>query len=229
VSSYPCEKGHALIRVFIADDHELVRFALRSLLEAEPDLELVGEAENGELAVERVVETAPDVLLLDMRMPGLGGTEVCRKVRDECPSTRVLVLTSYDDEEELFSVLAAGASGYLLKDAHPDNVAQAVRSVADGQAVFDDTIAQRIIAGKQGAEIGAEATALRESLSEREMEVLRLMAKGLSNKEIGRALWIGETTVKTHVSHILRKLDQNDRTQAVLTAVRHGIVSMSGE
>ncbi|MBE0416782.1 MAG: response regulator transcription factor [Coriobacteriia bacterium] len=218
-----------MIRVFIADDHELVRFALRSLLEGEPDLELVGEAENGELAIERVLETTPDVLLLDMRMPGLGGAEVCSKVREECPDTRVLILTSYDDDEELFGVLAAGASGYLLKDAHPDNVAHAVRSVAEGQAVFDDAIAQRIIAGKKGAEVGAEAAALLKTLSEREMEVLRLMARGLSNKEIGRALWIGETTVKTHVSHILRKLEQGDRTQAVLTAVRLGIVSMSGE
>lgn len=218
-----------MIRVFIADDHELVRYALRSLLEGEPDLELVGEAENGDLAVERVLETKPDVLLLDLRMPGPGGPEVCRRVREECPDTRVLVLTSYDEDEELFGVLAAGASGYLLKDARPDNVAQAVRSVAEGQAVFDEAIAQRIIAGQTGAEIGAEAMALRESLSDREMEVLTLMAKGFSNKEIGRALWIGETTVKTHVSHILRKLDGSDRTQAVLTAVRLGIVSMSAE
>lgn len=218
-----------MIRVFIADDHELVRFALRSLLEGEPDLELVGEADNGEAAVEGVIETQPDVLLLDMRMPGFNGTEVCRRVREARGETRVLILTSYDDDEELFGVLAAGASGYLLKDARPDNIAAAVRSVADGQAIFDDAIAQRIIAGKSGAEVGAEAAAIRDSLSERELEVLRLMAKGLSNKEIGRALWIGETTVKTHVSHILRKLDQADRTQAVLTAVRLGIVSMSGE
>jgi len=218
-----------LIRVFIADDHELVRLALRSLLEAEPDLELVGEAGNGEDAVAEVLATTPDVLLLDMRMPGIGGGEVCRQVREASPDTRVLILTSYDDDEELFGVLAAGASGYLLKDARPDNIAAAVRSVADGQAIFDDAIAQRIIAGKTGAGIGAEAATLRDSLSEREMEVLRLMAKGLSNKEIGRALWIGETTVKTHVSHILRKLDRGDRTQAVLTAVRLGIVSMSEE
>ncbi|MBW6468715.1 MAG: response regulator transcription factor [Coriobacteriia bacterium] len=218
-----------MIRVFIADDHELVRFALRSLLESEPDLELVGEAENGHLAVERVLEVKPDVLLLDMRMPGYGGAEVCCRVREECPDTRVLVLTSYDDEEELFSVLAAGASGYLLKDARPDNVAHAVRSVAEGQAVFDDAIAQRIIAGQNGAGIGEEGVALRESLSEREMEVLELMARGFSNKEIGRALWIGETTVKTHVSHILRKLDGSDRTQAVLRAVRLGIVAMAAE
>ncbi len=218
-----------MIRVFIADDHELVRYAMRALLEGEPDIELVGEAENGELAVEGVLKTRPDVLLLDMRMPILDGAQVCSMVKEQCPDTRVLVLTSYGDDEELFGVLAAGAVGYLLKDARPDNVAHAIRSVADGQAVFDDAIAQRIIAGNNGAEVCAEAAAARDSLSEREMEVLCLMAEGLSNKEIGRRLWIGETTVKTHVSHILRKLDGSDRTQAVLTAVRLGIVSVGPE
>lgn len=218
-----------MIRVFIADDHELVRLALRSLFEAEPDFELAGEADNGDDAITHAIEARPDVLLLDIRMPGAGGAEVCRRVKESLDETRVLILTSYDDDEELFEVLAAGASGYLLKDARPGNIVHAVRSVADGQAIFDDSIAQRIIAGRSGAEVGAEVAAIRGSLSERELEVLRLMAKGLSNKEIGRALWIGETTVKTHVSHILRKLDQADRTQAVLAAVRLGIVSMSGE
>jgi DNA-binding NarL/FixJ family response regulator len=217
-----------LIKVFIADDHELVRVALRSLLEGEQDLQLVGEADNGEDAVKGVVRTEPDVLLLDMRMPGPGGAEVCRRVREEREDTRVLVLTSYDDDEEIFGVMAAGAAGYLLKDARPGNIAAAIRSVADGQAIFADTIAQRIISGRSVPEIGEEAAAFRDSLSDRELEVLILMTKGLSNKEIGKALWIEETTVKTHVSHILRKLRQADRTQAVLTAVRLGIVPMGG-
>ncbi len=217
------------VRVFIADDHELVRFALKALIDDEPGLTVVGEAADGEDTVALVCEAQPDVLLLDMRMPGLGGTEVCRRVRDVCEGVRVLVLTSYDDEEELFGVLAAGASGYLLKDSRADNVAQAIRSVADGQVVFDDAIAQRVIAGTTATTDRAAAEEYKDLLSEREMEVLRLMAKGMSNKEIARALWIGETTVKTHVSHILRKLDQNDRTQAVLTAVRAGLVSMGGE
>ncbi len=217
------------LRVFIADDHELVRYALRQLIEDEPGMCVVGEAGDAEQAITSVPEVSPDVLLLDMRMPGLGGAEVCQQIRDLCPDTRVLVLTSFDDDEEVFGVLAAGASGYLLKDSPAENVVQAVRSVADEQVVLDDAIAQRVIASSapRGEQHAAER--MREGLSEREMDVLRLMAKGMSNKEIGRALWIGETTVKTHVSHILRKLGQHDRAQAVLAAVRVGLVSMSGE
>lgn len=212
------------ITVFIADDHELVRFAMRSLLEAEPDIEVVGEAADGESAVTGVCETAPDVVLLDMRMPGIGGVEVSRQLSETCSDAKVLVLTSFDDDEELFGVLANGASGYILKDTRPDRVVEAIRAVAEGQSVFDSKIAARIISGSRPPEEGVE---LKEALSERELEVLRLMAKGMSNKEIGRALWIGETTVKTHVSHILRKLGQADRTQAVLVAVKAGIVSLS--
>ena len=211
------------IRIFIADDHELVRYALRNLLEAEDDFEVVGEAEDGESAVEGVVDLSPDVLLLDLRMPGMDGIDVCRELTDKESETRVLILTSFDDDEEVFGVLAVGACGYILKDTRPDSVVQAVRSVADGNSVFDSKIADRVISGPQTEE---ETSPDRELLSDREMEVLRLMAKGMSNKEIGRALWIGETTVKTHVSHILRKLGQNDRTQAVLAAVKTGLVSL---
>ena len=215
------------VRVMIADDHELVRYALKSLLEAEPGIAVVGEAATGQEVIERACEFGPDVLLLDMRMPGPGGVEVCRIVKEQCPDVRVLVLTSFDDEDGLFGVLSAGASGYLLKDSPPSHVAQAVRSVADDQVVLDSSIAGKVISGtgNPGPD-GALAEELRDVLSERETEVLGLMAQGLSNKEIGRALWIGETTVKTHVSHILRKMGQADRTQAVLMAVRLGIVSL---
>ncbi|MDP2181733.1 MAG: response regulator transcription factor [Actinomycetota bacterium] len=216
------------IRVFIADDHELVRLALRTLLEAEPDIEVVGEAPDGVQAIEGVNETKPDVLLLDMRMPEADGVEVCSRLSESCASTHILVLTSYDDDDEVFGVLAAGASGYILKDTRSETVVQAVRSVADGQSVFDFKVAKRVISGPKNGEDQAGSSE-HELLSEREMEVLRLMSKGMSNKEIGRALWIGETTVKTHVSHILRKLEQGDRTQAVLAAVKLGIVSLGGE
>lgn len=209
------------VRVFIADDHELVRLGLRTLLEDEPDLLVVGEAADSASAVAGCAASCPDVLVLDMRMPGDGGVEVCRQVHEQCPDTHVLVLTSFDEDDEVFGVLAAGACGYLLKDTRPERVVHAIRSVADGQAVFDSQVASRIISGKP--QPGAE---LEEPLSERELEVLELMAKGMSNKEIGRALWIGETTVKTHVSHILRKLGQADRTQAVLAAVKTGIVRL---
>jgi DNA-binding NarL/FixJ family response regulator len=212
------------IRVLIADDHELVRYALHALLEDEPDIEIIGEAVDSQSAVEQCLSAVPDVMLLDMRMPGGGGVEVCRRVKEMRPEIRVLVLTSFDDEEEVFGVLAAGACGYLLKDTRAERVAHAIRAVYDGQSVFDAAVADRIIAGRSAPNAVGDG----EALSEREMEVLRLMAQGMSNKEIGHALWIGETTVKTHVSHILRKLGQADRTQAVLTAVREGLVHLEG-
>lgn len=212
------------IRVFIADDHELVRMALKTLLDGEPDLEVVGEADDTESAVQGAVATTPDVMLLDLRMPGGGGVEVCRRVKELMPETMALVITSFDDDGEIFGVLDAGASGYIMKDTRPDRVAHAIRSVMEGQAVFDAAVATRIISGRQNGSNGNAILA--DPLSERELEVLGLMAKGHSNKEIGRQLWIGETTVKTHVSHILRKLGQNDRTQAVLAALKAGIVQL---
>jgi len=212
------------ISVFIADDHELVRYALRTLLEAEPDIVVVGEAGDSGTAISGCAETSPDVLLLDLRMPGVGGVEVCREVRGLCPDTAVLVLTSFDEDDEVFGVLSAGASGYILKDTRAERVVEATRSVAQGQSVFDNSVADRLINGRTKAGNDSDA----DPLSDREAEVLQLMAKGLSNKEIGRALWIGETTVKTHVSHILRKLGSADRTQAVLTAVRSGLVDLGG-
>lgn len=209
------------IRVFLADDHELVRYALKSMLEDEGDIDVVGEASDGDETVVGVPQVNPDVLVLDLRMPGNGGVEVCRQVKEASPDTAVLVLTSFDEDEELFGVLSAGACGYLLKDTRPERIVHAIRSVADGQAVFDSSVAARIINGRPD-----ENQQLEEPLSERELEVLQLMSKGLSNKEIGRSLWIGETTVKTHVSHILRKLGQSDRTQAVLAAVKAGLVRL---
>ncbi|HZL06516.1 MAG TPA: response regulator transcription factor [Coriobacteriia bacterium] len=212
------------IRVMIADDHELVRMALRTLLDGEDDLEVVAEAGDTDGAVEGALKHRPDVLLLDLRMPGGGGVEVCRRVKEQAPETAVLVITSFDGDDELFGVLDAGANGYLMKDTRPDRVAQAIRSVFNGQAVFDAAIASRVISGRTN---GVDANAmLADPLSEREREVLGLMSRGLGNKDIGKELWISETTVKTHVSHILRKLGQSDRTQAVLTALRMGIVAL---
>jgi DNA-binding NarL/FixJ family response regulator len=210
------------IRVFIADDQELIRYALRTLLEAEPDFEVVGEADVSDSAVSGCVTAKPDILLLELRLPGVGGVEVCREVRARCPGITVLVLASAEEDEEMFAVLSAGACGYLLKDTSAERVVEATRLVAGGQSVFDASIAEKIIA--RGS--GTAAVHGSDPLSERETEVLQHMAQGLSNREIGRALWIGETTVKTHVSHILHKLGAADRTQAVLAAVKTGLVRL---
>jgi len=212
------------IKVFIADDHELVRMGLRTLLDGETDIEVVGEAWDTDSAVDGATAARPDVVLLDMRMPGAGGVDACKRIKEAVPETAVLVITSFDEDDEVFGVMEAGANGYLMKDSRPERVANAVRAVYDGQAVFDAGVAMRIISGRQNGSNGNAQLA--EPLSERELEVLELMAQGLSNKEIGRTLWIGETTVKTHVSHILRKLQQNDRTQAVLAALKAGIVKL---
>jgi DNA-binding NarL/FixJ family response regulator len=216
------------IRIFIADDHELVRYALRTLLENEAGIEVVGESADGEGAVEGVCGHDVDVVLLDLRMPGIGGVEACRRIKECRPEVNVLVLTSFGDDDEVFGVLAAGATGYILKDTRPEQVVQAVRSIALGQAVFDPSIAARVISGR--ADNGANANEmLADPLSDRELEVLQLMTQGSNNKEIGRRLWISEATVKTHVSHILRKLGQSDRTHAVLSALRLGVASLGDD
>ncbi|MHB8051308.1 MAG: response regulator [Coriobacteriia bacterium] len=216
------------VRVFIADDHELVRYALRMVLENEADIEVVGESADGEGAVAAVEDRDVDLVLLDLRMPGIGGIEACRRIKESQPDISVLVLTSFGDDDEVFGVLAAGAGGYILKDTRPELVVQAVRAMAEGQAVFDSKIASRVIAGKP-EESGGPDEELRARFSERELEVLQLMARGMSNKQIGRELWIGEATVKTHVSHILHKMGTADRTQAALMAVREGLANPSDE
>lgn len=215
----------AKTRVLIADDHALVRMALRTLMQDEPDIEVVGEAATSEEAIDAAISLEPDVLLLDMRMPGGGGVEVCRRVRRERPNVAVLVITSFDDDEELFGVLEEGARGYLMKDTRPDRIVSAVRALHDGQCVFDAGVASKMVAGRSrgpAASLGAA-----DQLTERELEVLSLMARGRSNKDIARELWLGESTVKTHVSHVLRKLGVSDRTGAALMAIAAGLVSIS--
>lgn len=211
-------------RVMIADDHGLVRMALRTLLEGEPDIEVIGEAENTDEAVTTALRLRPDVLVLDMRMPGAGGVEVCRRVKSQLPEVAVLIVTSFDDDEGLFGVLEAGASGYLMKDTRPDRIVTAVRALHDGQCVFDAAIASRMVAGRTGGSTGTPEST--DPLTERELEVLTLVARGHSNKDIARELWLGESTVKTHVSHVLRKLGAPDRTSAVLTALAAGLVRL---
>lgn len=211
----------AMTTVVVADDHELVRRGLRLLIEAEPDLSVVGEAEDGLAAIEAVERLRPDILLLDLRMPRMDGIEACARVRESCPDTRVVVLTSFDDEQDVIAALRAGASSYILKDTSPDSLVQSLRGVASGSTVLDPSITSQLLTAH--AERRDPAAEL---LSTREREVLAHMAAGLKNREIAQTMWISENTVKTHVAHVISKLGQRDRTQAVVTAIKRGLVEV---
>ncbi len=210
------------ISVLIADDHPVVRQGLRTFLELQDDMEIVGEAGDGEEAVAKVQQLLPDVVLMDLVMPRLGGIEAIRHVRAVSPSSKVIVLTSFDDDEMVFPSVKAGAAGYLLKDARPQELAEAIRTVHRGEALLHPTIAAKLM--QEFAHDKPRATG--ETLTERELEVLRHIARGMSNKEIARELTISEKTVKTHVSNILAKLHLADRTQAALYAVRQGLAEL---
>jgi len=206
------------MRVLLADDHELVRVALRAVLE-EAGIEVVGEASGGAEAVVLADSLRPDLLLLDMRMPDMNGVEVCRELSTTAPDVRIVILSSFADDGDVFGALSAGAASYIMKDIAPDALVSAIRGVASGQTVLDGSVAQRVLDGPRHTH-DAEA----DTLSPREREVLDLMARGLTNRQIAAQLWISDPTVKTHVSHILAKLGQPDRTQAILHAMSRGIV-----
>lgn len=207
------------IRVMLADDHELVRLGLRAVLE-EAGVQVVGEAAGGVEAVEMAERMVPDILLLDMRMPDLNGVEVCKKLSQSVPEVRIIVLSSFSDDSDIFGAIDAGAASYLMKDVSPDALVGAIRAVASGQTVLDGVVAQRVLDGNRP---GSSPEA--DLLSPREKEVLALLAMGLTNRQIGQRLWISEPTVKTHVSHILEKLGQPDRTQAILHAMAIGLIA----
>jgi len=208
------------IRVLIVDDHAVVREGLRTFLELQDGIEIAGEAADGREAVTRAVALKPDVILMDLMMPRGDGVTAMRALRARVPRSRVIVLTSFSDEQRLMPALEAGAHGYLLKDAEPSELARAVRAAHAGEAVIDPTVAQRLLstlAGPRPAAAGGK------SLTPREREVLELIAVGASNKRIALELGIAQKTVKTHVGHVLAKLGVSDRTQAALLAVRHGL------
>jgi DNA-binding NarL/FixJ family response regulator len=216
----------ATIRVLLVDDQELVRTGFRMILDAEPDIDIVGEAGDGAAAIAASTELHPDVVLMDIRMPGVDGIEatrqICRNHRDDDP--RVLILTTFDIDDYVYEALRAGASGFLLKDAPADDLVDGVRIVAAGDALLAPSVTRRLIAeftARPAAD--SEAPALDE-LTERELEVLAQLARGLSNAEMAEALFVSETTVKTHVSHILTKLELRDRVQAVVVAYESGLV-----
>jgi DNA-binding NarL/FixJ family response regulator len=211
-----------VIGVLIVDDHAVVREGLRAFLELQDDLEVVGEAADGEEAVKRAQALGPEVILMDLVMPNLDGVGAMRELRAMAPNSRVIVLTSFLDDERLLPAIQAGAAGYLLKDVEPAELARAIRAAYSGEAVIDPTAAARLL---QAIADGSSATVQEpERLTRREREVLELIARGRSNKRIARELDISEKTVKTHVGHLLAKLGVSDRTQAALLAVREGLV-----
>ena len=212
------------IRVVIADDQSLVRAGLRLVLENHPDIEVVGEAANGHQAVHSVARLAPDVVLMDIRMPELDGIAATRQITAAHPA-RVLVLTTYDLDEYVYDALQAGASGFLLKDAPPAQLADGIRAVAGGEALLAPTVTRRLIEefARQRPARRAHPARLDE-LTPRELDVLRLMARGMTNAEIAGELVLGATTIKTHVAHVLGKLGLRDRVQAVVLAYECGLV-----
>jgi DNA-binding NarL/FixJ family response regulator len=212
-----------MIRVLIADDEALVRGGFRMILEAEPDLEVVGEATDGSEAVELARTLSPDVVLMDVRMPGLDGLEATRRiVVDASIAARVLILTTFDLDEYVYEAMRAGASGFLLKSAPPSELSGAVRSVARGDALLAPSITRRLIEEFVQRKRRRDPPAAFGELTEREREVLRLVARGLSNAGIAETLFLSEATVKTHVNRILSKLGLKDRVQAVVLAYESG-------
>lgn len=211
------------IRILIADDHAIVREGLRALLFTEPGMALVGEGRDGVEAVELARSLQPDVILLDMAMPRLDGLGAIGAIKQENPAARILILTSFAEDDKVFPAIKAGALGYLLKDSSPQELLQAIRSVHQGESSLHPTIARKLIRElTQPAALPPTA----DPLTEREVEVLRLVAQGLTNDEIAQELYLSERTVRTHVSHILDKLHLANRTQAALYALREGLANL---
>jgi two-component system NarL family response regulator len=219
------------IRVLIVDDHALFRRGLEMVLAEEPDIELVGEASDGAEAVAKAGEALPDVVLMDIRMPKSSGIEACRAMKEVAPSTKIVMLTISDEEEDLFEAIRAGASGYLLKDIPYDEVADVVRAVHGGQSLINPSMAAKLLtefaalAKRDGEERAQEVPAPK--LTDREMEVLRLVARGMNNRDIAKELFISENTVKNHVRNILEKLQIHSRMEAVMIAVRENLIEFS--
>lgn len=218
------------ISVVLADDQALMRMGFRMVLEAEDDINVVGEASDGTAALAQAKALHPDVILMDVRMPGMNGIEATELIAQECPGTRVLILTTFDLDEYAFAGLRAGASGFLLKDTRPTELAEAIRTVASGEAVVSPRITQRMLemfaSSLPNSGQPAQATDPRiDSLTPREKEILVLMSHGMSNAEIADHLVVSATTVKTHVGNVLAKLDVRDRVQAVVVAYETGLMA----
>jgi DNA-binding NarL/FixJ family response regulator len=214
------------IRILLVDDQRLMREGLRILLELEPDLQIVGEAIDGQSALDAYDELNPDVVLMDVRMPGMDGVEATWRLHERWPEARVIILTTFDDDEYVFEGLRAGARGYLLKDVSGHDLAEAIRTVAAGGALIEPSVARRVVAefARVAPPVRPPDAGLAEPLSEREVEILGLIAQGLSNREIADRLSLAQGTVKNYVTTILQKLGARDRTQAALRARELGLL-----
>jgi DNA-binding NarL/FixJ family response regulator len=219
-----------VIRVLLADDQALVRGGFRLILDSQPDMEVVAEAADGADAVERALELMPDVVLMDIRMPKVDGLEATRRLVHSAPtSMHVLILTTFDLDEYVYEAMLAGASGFLVKDVPPAELAHGVRTVASGDALLAPTVVRRLLEEfVRRPPPGSQTPVELEDLTERELEVLKLVARGRSNAEIAADLVVGETTAKTHVTHVLQKLNLRDRVQAVVLAYESGLVQAGG-
>ncbi|MEU8279775.1 response regulator [Microbispora bryophytorum] len=206
-----------MINVLLVDDHPVIRAGIRAMLHDEPDLAVIGEAASGSAALTAARDLTPDVVLMDLRLPGGDGVSATAAIRTELPGTRVVILTTYETDGDILRAVEAGAAGYLLKDTSPADLAQAVRAAARGETVLSPAVAAKLLDRVRQPRP--------ETLSRREVEVLRLVARGLTNADIGRSLFITEATVKTYVVRIFAKLDVSDRTAAVMAAVQAGIIS----
>jgi DNA-binding NarL/FixJ family response regulator len=214
-----------VIKILIADDQALVRGAFRMMLESEPDMEVLGEAADGREAIEQTRLRRPDLVLMDVRMPGMDGIEATRQLMSDTSAPRVLMLSTFDLDEHVYDAMKAGASGFMLKNAPPEQLASAVRTVASGEALLAPAITRRLIENfVQRPRAGADRPERLAELTERELDVFRRIARGLSNAEIAAELFLSEATVKTHVNRILTKLGLRDRTQAAVLAYETGIV-----
>lgn len=221
--------GEKHIRLLLADDHAVVRAGTRELLERQPDLVIVGEAADGEEAVRLTHELQPDVVVIDVRMPRMSGVEATRRIKAECPNVRVLVLTAHDDDEYVFALLQTGANGYMMKTAEIDDLVRAIRTVAAGQSALAPEVTGKVVAqfasGKSLPDMRTNTPDQYDGLTERELGILKLVGKGLSNKQIGKEIYISDRTVQAHLSNIFAKLGVNSRTEAVMYAVRKGWIA----
>lgn len=213
-----------MIRVLIVDDQALVRAGFRMILEAQPDIQVVSEAEDGNKAIDAARSLRPDVVLMDIRMPGLDGIEATRRLTSSGSAARVVILTTYDLDEYVFDALAAGATGFLLKHVPPEELVHGVRVAAAGESLLAPSVTRRLIEEFARQRAPVRTSKELDSLTDRERGVLRLLARGMSNPEIAGELHVGEATVKTHVAHVLDKLDLRDRVQAVIFAYEVGLI-----